>query len=137
MTEGIQEMKKVIIETGTSKTLEVNPEEIVEIVKEIVTTIMGETHPVIMITIVVVIDQGGEGVIIMITEREGVELIHHGDLEIVTEVTIEGTHGEMIAGTGIVIEIGKEDPQMIENIGIIIQGKMTLFFNPWSALLYS
>ena len=128
-------MKKVIIETGTSKTLEVSPEEIVVIVSEIVTTIMGETHPVRVITIVVVIDQGGEGVIIMITEREGVERIHHGDLEIVTEVTIEGTHGEMIAGTGIVIETGKEDPQMIENIGIIIQGKMTLFFNSWSALL--
>ena len=128
-------MKKVIIETGTSKTLEVNPEEIVEIVKEIVTTIMGETHPVRVITIVVVIDLEGEGVIIMITELEGVELIHHGDLEIVTEVTIEGTHGEMIAGTGIVIEIGKEDPQMIENIGIIIQGKMTLVFNSCSALL--
>ena len=122
-------MKKVIIETGTSKTLEVKPEEIVEIVKEIVTTIMGETHPVIVITIVVVIDLGGEGVIIMITEREGVELIHHGDLEIVTEVTIEGTHhGEMIAGTGIVIEIGKEDPQTTENIGIIIQGKMTFYW---------
>ena len=121
-------MKKVIIETGTSKTLEVNPEEIVEIVKEIVTTIMGETHPVRVITIVVVIDQGGGGVIIMITELEGVELIHHGDLEIVTEVTIEGTpRGEMIAGTGIVIEIGKEDPQTIENIGIIIQGKMPFY----------
>ena len=122
-------MKKVIIETGTSKTLEVNPEEIVEIVKETVTTIMGETHPVRVITIVVVIDLDGEGVIIMITELEGVELIHHGDLEIVTEVTIEGTHhGEMIAGTGIVIEIGKEDPQTIENIGIIIQGKMTFYW---------
>ena len=121
-------MKKVIIETGTSKTLEVNPEEIVEIVKEIVTTIMGETHPVIVITIVVVIDQGGEGVIIMITEQEGVELIHHGDLEIVTEVTIEETlRGEMIAGTGIVIETGKEDPQTIENIGIIIQGEITFY----------
>ena len=122
-------MKKVIIETGTSKTLEVNPEEIVEIVKEIVTTIMGETHPVRVITIVVVIDLGGEGVIIMITELEGVELIHHGDLEIVTEVTIEETlRGEMIAVTGIVTETGKEDPQMIENIGIIIQGKMTFYW---------
>ena len=129
MTEGIQEMKKVIIETGTTKTLEVKLEEIVEIVKEIVTTIMGETHPVIVITIVVVIDLEGEGVIIMITEAEGVGLIHHGDLEIVTEVTIEGTpRGEMIAGTGMVIEIGKEDPQMIENIGIIIQGKMTFYW---------
>ena len=128
MTEGIQEMKKVIIETGTTKTLEVKLEEIVEIVKEIVTTIMAETHPVIVITIVVVIDLEGEGVIIMITEAEGVGLIHHGDLEIVTEVTIEGTpRGEMIAGTGMVIEIGKEDPQMIENIGIIIQGKMTFY----------
>ena len=123
-------MKKVIIETGTSKTLEVNPEEIVEIVKEIVTMIMGETHPVIVITIVVVIDLGEEGVIIMITERDGVELIHHGDLEIVTEVTIEETlRGEMIAGTGIVIETGKEDPQTIENIGIIIQGKITFYWN--------
>ena len=123
-------MKKVIIETGTSKTLEVKPEEIVEIVKEIVTTIMGETHPVIVITIVVVIDLEGEGVIIMITELEGVELIHHGDLEIVTEVTIEETlRGEMIAGTGIVIETGKEDPQTIENIGIIIQGKITFYWN--------
>ena len=119
-------MKKVIIETGTSKTLEVKPEEIVEIVKEIVTMIMGETHPVIVITIVVVIDLGEEGVIIMITERDGVELIHHGDLEIVTEVTIEETlRGEMIAVTGIVTETGKEDPQMIENIGIIIPGEMT------------
>ena len=122
-------MKKVIIETGTSKTLEVKPEEIVEIVKETVTTIMGETHPVIVITIVVVIDLGGEGVTIMITEQEGVELIHHGDLEIDTEVTIEETlRGEMIAGTGIVIETGKEDPQTIENIGIIIQGKMKLYW---------
>ena len=122
-------MKKGIIETGTTKTLEVKLEEIVEIVKEIVTTIMGETHPVIVITIVVVIDLEGEGVIIMITELERVELIHHGDLEIVTEVTIEGTpRGEMIAGTGMVIEIGKEDPQMIENIGIIIQGKMTFYW---------
>ena len=123
-------MKKVIIETGTSKTLEVKPEEIVEIVKEIVTMIMGETHPVIVITIVVVIDLGEEGVIITITERDGVELIHHGDLEIVTEVTIEETlRGEMIAGTGIVIETGKEDPQTIENIGIIIQGEMTFYWS--------
>ena len=121
-------MKKVIIETGTSKTLEVKPEEIVEIVKEIVTMIMGETHPVIVITIVVVIDLGEEGVIIMITERDGVELIHHGDLEIVTEVTIEETlRGEMIAGTGIVIETGKEDPQTIENIGSIIQGEIAFY----------
>ena len=119
-------MKKVI-ETGIIRIIGIVEEIVVTVIDIIMITV--ETLPVIVI-IIVVVDLEDEEVIIMIAEE-----IPLGDLGTATkeEEMIEETRGGMIVETGI-INSGKEDPIMIENIGTTTrQGNFCQYSNGGSS----